>query len=223
LENKISAERADGIFGSNWSAVIQQATYSIQNDFLSRQLIFPEQYRRTQAGSITLGWKFELVNKPGGELSGVIPLTFEQKIDIYSGINLSPEKRDAWVCGKQIIGSGIANCILATDNLSTLQCAINNLMPIYKFVQQRPEIYFACKALNCRTFHPQRKWDGNRPLAVQVLWSAENGILTPYIKFDSPLMLNGNDAGYTLLNALRQIGVHDVNGLNASNCSCFAR
>lgn len=45
------------------------------------------------------------------------------------------------------------------------------MIPIKDYVKMHPDIYFACKALNYRTF--AEKWDGNRPLSVQVNWSAE--------------------------------------------------
>ena len=78
LENKISAERAQQILGPNWSNIIKQSTLKLKDKFCNRKLIFKEQEGRTRAGSITLGWKFELVNKNNGELSGKLSLTSKE-------------------------------------------------------------------------------------------------------------------------------------------------
>lgn len=47
-----------------------------------------------------MGWKFELLNKPGGELSGIMDLSREQIIDVHAGTNLPDDKRNAMVNGE---------------------------------------------------------------------------------------------------------------------------
>ena len=88
LENKTNSERAAQLFGPYWSNIIQNATSNLQYEFESRPLIYRDSYRRTEAGAITLGWKFELLNVDSGALSGDMLLTREQVIDVYAGTNL---------------------------------------------------------------------------------------------------------------------------------------
>ena len=221
LENKITPERAESVLGCNWSNIIQQSTRSLCNEFNGRSLVFKVPYRRTKAGSITLGWKFEiLVGNPAGDLSGIIPLTIAQKKDILSGNNLPLDKRNALVNGVPIENSGIADYIIVNSNVRTIQEAADSLLRIDDaFVQHNNiDMYFACKALNYRSLHNPPKWDGNRPLAVQVFWNAENGKLTPHIAFDRPLVVRGNEVAQQLRNALEQLGIRTTNDITERNC-----
>lgn len=112
LENKTNSERAEQLFGADWENIISNATLALQDEFLSRILIYKEKLGRTDKGAITLGWKFELLNVESGQLSGNMRLSREQMIDVYAGTNLKGDKRDAFVNGKQIPFSGVANYIL---------------------------------------------------------------------------------------------------------------
>ncbi len=77
--------------------------------------------------------------------------------------------------GIKIKNSGVANYMLRTDVLNNPQHIINNLQTIEDYVKMHPDVYFACKALNYRTF--KKKFDGDRPLAVQIDWENRDGIL----------------------------------------------
>lgn len=77
IENKMSAKRAKQLFGEDWIDIIEQSTTAIQDKFYERMLIYKNGFKRTEKGSITLGWKFELLNKRGGDLSGKMLLTDE--------------------------------------------------------------------------------------------------------------------------------------------------
>lgn len=220
LENKISAKRASQILGENWADIIMASTLSIKQEFYSRPLIYKESYARTECGSITLGWKFEFVNKPGGHLSGRMPLTREQLLDVYSGANLSPDKRNASVDGVKIPNSGVANYVLMYDKISsdTVQKIVNILIPVENYVEMYPDIFFACKALNYRTF--SQKYDGNRPLSVYINWRVENGRLTPHFVFDEPLKVGGDAVAKNLLYCLKTLGINNTDQINISNVSC---
>ena len=152
IENKMSAERAEQLFGEDWIDIIEHSTTAIQDKFYERMLIYKNGFRRTEKGSITLGWKFELLNKSGGDLSGKMLLTDEQVVDVYAGSNLSPDKKNASVCGQIIRDSGVANYILMDENVYSAQDVIDKMIPIREYVMMHPDIYFACKALNYRTF-----------------------------------------------------------------------
>ena len=216
LENKTNAERAEQLFGSDWENIISNATTALQDEFLSRMLIYKEKLGKTDKGAITLGWKFELLNVKSGQLSGNMQLTQDQIIDVYAGTNLKGDKRDAIVNGEQIPFSGVANYILFENTpVNSTQEAINSLVSIEDYVDSHPDVYFACKALNYRTF--REKYDGNRPLAVYVDWSAKNGKLGYKIQFDTPLKQGGDYAYERLKTAMDLLGVKTTDDLDDSN------
>lgn len=216
LENKINHERAEQLFGSEWMKIISDAITPLKNNFSTKSLIYKSKHGRTEAGSITLGWKFELLNVLSGKLSGNMNLSRKQLIDVYAGSNLSYDKKNSTVNGKIIPNSGVANYMLFEDvSINTTQSVFDNLVPITKYVDQHPNIYFACKALNYRTF--SQKYDGDRPLAVYVDWSIDNDKLCHRLCFDQPLLVGGNDACKKLLSALTQLRVLSTEGLNQSN------
>lgn len=213
LENKTNAERAEALFGGNWENIIIDATSSIRSAFENKKLIFKNSFRRTQRGSITLGWKYEFVNKSGGELSGPVNLTHEQIVDVYAGTHLPLDKRNAAVNGVVIRNSGVATHILMNDNANSIQDVIDNLCTIEEYVEDNPLIYFACKALNYRTF--ESRYDGNRPLSVYVDWYVKNGQLCHNLIFDSPLSVKGDDVAEKLERSLKMIGVSTTDDITA--------
>lgn len=205
IENKTNAVRAKALFGDDWENIIMQATESIRDVFENKKLIYKSAAARTERGAITLGWKYELLNKTGGGLSGLVELTREQIIDVYAGTHISKDKRDARVNGEIIENCGIANCILMNDGVKTTQEIIDSLYTIEDYVDMYPTVYFACKALNYRTF--RNKYDGNRPLSVYVDWYVENGHLCHNLVFDSPLSVGGDEVANNLLAALEELGI----------------
>jgi hypothetical protein len=215
IENKMSAERAEQLFGSEWEVVIENSTTAIKDRFAERMLIYRNRFKRTNKGAITLGWKFELMNKNSGDLSGKMILTEEQVIDVYAGNNLSDDKRNASVCGNIIPDSGVANYILIDESVKTAQEVIDKMIPIQEYVRNHPEIFFACKALNYRTF--EEKWDGNRPLSVQVDWSAEDGKLVPELVFDRPLQVKGNEVAERLIMYMNKLHIKNTDDINDNN------
>ena len=206
LENKMSTERAQEIFGDAWQNVIRATTAKIKNSFEKSMLIYLEKHKRTEKGAITLGWKFEFVNKPNGKLSGLIVLTEDQVADVYAGTSLPANKRDALVNGREIHDSGVADYILIEDHeYHSLQDVINTLQTIEHYEHANPNIYFACKALNYRTY--KHKYDGNRPLAVFVDWYITNGKLDCSLRFDDPLNYRGTAAAEQLTYALDLLNI----------------
>ncbi len=215
IENKMSAERAQQLFGDNWVDIIEQSTTAIKERFEERMLIYKNKFKRTEKGAITLGWKFELLNKNSGELSGKMLLTDEQVIDVYSGGNLSEDKRNAMVNGKVIENSGVANYILVSEKVYSAQDVVDKMIPIDEYVVAHPDIYFACKALNYRTF--AGKWDGDRPLSVQVNWNAKDNKLVPELVYNKPLMVKGNEAATRLLNYMDQLNIKTTDDIDDDN------
>ena len=215
IENKMSAERAKQLFGINWELIIEQSTTAIRDKFEERMLIYKNKFKRTEKGAITLGWKFELLNKNSGELSGKMLLTEEQVIEVYAGSNLSEDKRNAMVCGQVIENSGIANYILMDEDVHSAQDLIDKMIPITEYVKLHPNIYFACKALNYRTF--AGKWDGDRPLSVQVFWNAEKNKLVPKLVYDKPLMIKGNEVAGRLLQYMKLLNIKTTDDIDDDN------
>ena len=74
-----------------------------------------------------------------------------------------------------------------------------------------PTVYFACKALNYRTFY--NKYDGNRPLSVYVDWYVENGQLCHDLVFDSPLSVGGDEVADNLIAALEELGIETTDDI----------
>lgn len=216
LENKTNSERAEQLFGGNWENIISTATTNIKESFLSRPLIYKEKFGRTDAGAITLGWKFELLNVLSGQLSGVMKLSRDQVIDVYAGTNLTSDKKDASVNRIIVPNSGISNYILFENQaFGSVQHVIDSLITIEDYVDLNPNVYFACKALNYRTL--RKKYDGNRPLAVYVDWHVNNGKLAHQIHFDTPLRQGGDYAFAKLKAALDSLGVETTNDLTSCN------
>jgi len=213
IENKTNAVRAKALFGDDWENIIMQATESIRDVFENKKLIYKSAAARTERGAITLGWKYELLNKTGGGLSGLVELTREQIIDVYAGTHISKDKRDARVNGVIIKNCGIANFILMNDSVKTTQEIIDSLYTIEDYVDMYPTVYFACKALNYRTFY--NKYDGNRPLSVYVDWYVENGQLCHNLVFDSPLSVGGNEVADNLIVALNELGIDTTDDITA--------
>ena len=215
IENKMSAERAEQLFGADWEQVIEQSTTTISDKFEERMLIYKNKFKRTEKGAITLGWKFELLNKSGGELSGKMLLTNEQVIDVYAGSNLSDDKKHASVCGGNIKNSGVANYVLMDENVHSSQDVIDKMIPIREYVRLHPEIFFACKALNYRTF--EEKWDGDRPLSVQVDWSSTDDKLVPKLVYDKPLKVKGNEVAGRLLQYMEKLRIKTTDDIDDNN------
>lgn len=213
LENKISKERAQQLFGKNWSKIIKQSIDKLKPTFQSKTLIYKEQEGHTEKGSITLGWKFELVNKISGALSDEIILVEDQVIDVYAGTNLEDEKKNARVNEKIINDSGVANFILIGETgFKNAQEVIDKLISVKDYVKQHPKVYFACKALNYRTL--KDKWDGDRPLAVYVEWSASSGKLSHSLVFNKPLEKKGNEVAKKLKTSLEILNITTIDDID---------
>lgn len=215
LENKTNSQRAEQLFGSGWREIIFNSTVAISNRFMERMLVYKDALGRTEKGAITLGWKFELLNKQGGDLSGRMALSSQQVYDVYAGSNLSSDKRNAMVNGRVVRDSGVADYILMTDRVGSAQEIIERMVPIKEYIQVHPNIYFACKALNYRTF--KQKYDGNRPLAVQVDWKIRNGKMTYDLIFNKPLEMNGTEMAERLLKCMRRLSIHTTDDIDEGN------
>lgn len=219
LENKITANRAEQLLGEDWKQIIQNSLLKIKDKFQKRYLIYKKRKYPTKEGSITLGWKFEFVNRNSGSLSGQLEVTSKQLMDIYAGTKINKSKKDAYVNGKTIKNSGIANYIInyTPKGKESLQNIINKIEPIESYIMENNKIFFACKALNYRTF--KNKYDGNRPLSVYIDWKIKNEKLYPEFIFDEPLLKRGNYAAENLIDSLKKLNIKTTEDINSSNVS----
>ncbi len=76
LENKISLKRAKQILGEDDTDIIKESIEKIKDEFKS-PLVFISKFKKTEAGAITIGWKFELTNKLNGAKSSEMLLNNE--------------------------------------------------------------------------------------------------------------------------------------------------
>lgn len=214
IENKMKPERAEVLLGSNWKNIIIDSISNLTDEFNNRNLIFKSNFGNTQEGSITLGWRFELLDVKSGNLSKKINLSKSQIIDIYSGNNLPEEKKNAKVNGKIITNSGEANYMLRGDGFSDAQEIIDELKTIEDYIHCHPKVYFSCKAVNYRTY--DKKFEKARSLAVFVKWSIKNNQLTPELIFNEPLLKDSNEIANDLKDCLNKRNIKTTRDITDS-------
>lgn len=210
LENKISLDRAIEILGSDAQSIIERSIAKIKKTFEDDYLVYFKPYKKTKALSLTMGWKFEFINKLGGKKCGIIDLTDQQKIDIYAGTNLNLDKKNSSVNGETVINSGVANYIITIDAPNKdLNYYLSKMQPIEHFAKQQ-DIYFVCKALNYRA--NKDKWDGDRSLSVYVNWFLDQeGKLQGKLVFEKPLSVKGHSIGKNIKNLLATLQINKNN------------
>lgn len=209
LENKVSLERAEEIFGKQASSIIQSSIETIQNDFLDDFLVYFKKGNRTESKCLRIGWKFEFINKHGGKRSGEIQLSDSQKKDIYSGVNLNKDKKNSKVNGVMIPNSGVANFMLEVDSIhNNLYYYLDRLADVDRFAVAQ-KVYFACKAINYRAI--KNKWDGNRPLSVYIDWNLVGNKVFARVIMDEPLVKKANEIGLNIRRILNQLKISNSN------------
>lgn len=225
LENKMKSDRAEQIFGEDWKEIIENNTKRIADKFEEAPVLFMDQRKKTEPGSMTLGWRFELFNKPQGELSGKMEdMTTQQVYEVYAGEKLEERKRDAKVNGRVIPNSGVADYILVTDEVESAQDIIDRMQPIGEYVEENPDVYFGCKALNYRS--KKKKIEGNRSLSVQVDWHVENEKLSVDIEYEEPLMRDGKQMksiAESCLKALKKKDATELSDVEVEDISVYKK
>ena len=224
FENKISAKRAAEIFGDDWSQMMRDATCKLYDVLTSRQLINKVGRGRIEPGSITLGWRCDILNKRSGDASVPFVTDVATKVEIITGSTLPADKRDAYVNGVVTPGSGVANLVFCADKgmPSDVSELLEMCVSPVEYAEQMPDMYLAAKAVNYRMI--KAKCDGNRPLLVPVRWSAEDGRMSAELRFDEPLEHGAWDMCSLLLATMRALGIETVDDLpdEADTVSCDA-
>jgi len=211
LENKISYARAKELFGASTDEILKTSIQSILPNFQKQNLVYLTAGEKTQEKVIKLGWKFELLNVGTGKLAGTVDLTKDQVLDVYSGLNLPQDKKDALINGNIVTNSGVANYMMVVNqdlNLTVDYC-VKKMSKMEDYIALHPQIFFACKALNYRLI--DGKWDGDRPLAVYVDWRLKNNKITASLNYNTPLQVNGNTVGNRVKEILNQLEIDKTN------------
>lgn len=189
LANKLTPTDAENLLGEDWEKIVIDAISLIQHKFEDTKL-----YAKTKKNGsrYTLGWRMEVANKPR-KLSAKLQLPEDEIINvIYRGKSLSDEKKNAYVLGKEVKNSGIADFLLEGDkeDFKSIDDVLNSIQDLN--LLSTDNVYLIFTASN---YFPDkvRKIEGNRYLAVYVNWTISNNKLTPKIIFDEPLKKKGVD------------------------------
>lgn len=219
IENKIMPDRAREILGENYKDQLIKILEPLKSTFEKKRLIFHDKFGNTDAGSITLGWRFEISKKESGELCVDAELSKDQILNAYCGTTLSKSKRNSNINDSIVENSGVANYIVVidVDENTVLSDIISNMHYIENFIHTKgnEKLYFVFKALNYRSLTDQ--WEGNRCLAVYIDWFIENSKLNYNIVLDNPLGVFGHNAAYQLKNCLSDLNIENAHQLNNSN------
>ena len=214
FENKISAARAEEIFGDEWSDRLKAATPELTEVVSQRQLIDKEGHGRTEAGSMILGWRADIMNKPSGAASVPFVTDEKTKLEIITGENSSDDKRNALVNGSKVDGSGIANLVFHADNGVPRDASelIARCVTPEQEAKSMPDMYLAAKAVNYRML--KNKYDGNRPLLISANYQrTDDGKLCIDIDGDHPLEHGATEMFFKLHDTLEECGIKGIEEL----------
>ena len=212
MGNKLKASDMEAYLGPGWEDVVIRATTSLRDKFSNALLLYADKKHPTCANSITVGWKLEIADRARA-LSVPIPLTDQEIRDyVYKGTNLTLDKKNSYVNGMLIEGSGVADYLITT-NESNIKCADDVINQMEKIdLADIGETYFIFTANNYRT--DVDKADGPRSLAVRVEWECINSKLEPTICYDQPLIYTGErDMAPLVKKAMRNLGKRNISEL----------
>lgn len=213
VENKITKDRAISIFGKDYKEVIKKSVKPIIEKFDEFPLIYKDKKGNVEEGSITMGWRFEILNKPR-KLSSPLNLKTKEIVDcFYKGKNMNEDKKDSKVNGEVIKNSGIAEYILICneEEINTYEDVFKLMLDLDKY---KPEqLYISFISNNYRTL--KDKIDGSRALAVYVDWEYKNNILDYNIKFEEPLEYTGKELSKILKSNMKMPKM-DINKIKFS-------
>lgn len=190
IENKMKLARANQIFGNGWGEKFQDTLNElvrIANDNLSP----------INQNSLTLGYRADLMTAKTRRLSAEIEISTESTLEAYAGRLLPDSKRHAFVNGRQILNSGVAEQILirSAQELTSAQDVIDSLMPLVDYANTS-SLYLCCSAVNYRT---GGKFERSRPLLLTYEYDLdEHGNVTSVLTSSNPLERTSTDAALRL-------------------------
>ena len=230
LENKLTAERSEKIYGKNWKKIIkkqimQKNSFEVNQCWLKK---FPytsleENFRKfpvinfkkgKKSYGIVLGWRIEIedLHAPTVGLRLLSGKIKQNIIDqILWGKGCSTEMRDAKI-GKEIIKeSGIPKYILIKDPecIKTADDVFENIQDIRKHAKSHNKVRNAFFTQNL-TWSKTKGWKtegDSRSFAVWIKWRAVKGKLSGRPVLDKPFTKTAKDIQNELWSALEKIGL----------------
>lgn len=162
MENKVTADRAFHIYGSKYEDIVKKQNSKLKDKFLSAPLIYFQKKKRTQKGTIALGWRYEIMyesakKKPNGSESGLreMGVRIEEEVypQIFWGEGCTPRHRDAKVNGITVLNSGIPDWIFIKnkEGVKGPQDIFDHLHPIKEFAKTHKDLDVTYLAHNYRT------------------------------------------------------------------------
>jgi len=206
VENKISPARAKSIHGENWSEIVGSLIGTIRGNFQGEPLIYFKEKGRVEAGSIKIGWRYEMEYKSSRNLKARILQDISKQVWFNEGCE--KKYRDALVDGKTVPNSGIPDYCLEKDpnELRSSSDIFDNLMPMKEFASSHSEIDGVFLAQNYRAHKDSQEGD-SRDLAVWVDWKVVNEKLDGKIVFDKPLNTKSGDVLRQLKKCFEAMGI----------------
>ena len=164
-ENKISTDRFNSIFKDHPEEAVKVLD-NISQVIKEKRTAFDDIGSKKK--SVTLGFRLDAVQKPR-VLSTDIKIHPDIQKEILSGANLSDGKRDSYVNGKKVEGSGVANYLLKLepdDSFEEGDDVIDKFIPIDDYVDSGEcPMYFSAAAVNDSWSNSSGKYKyENRPL-----------------------------------------------------------
>ena len=164
-ENKISTDRFNSIFKDHPEEAVKVLD-NISQVIKEKRTAFDDIGSKKK--SVTLGFRLDAVQKPR-VLSTDIKIHPDIQKEILSGANLSDGKRDSYVDGKKVEGSGVANYLLKLepdDSFEEGDDVIDKFIPIDDYVDSGEcPMYFSAAAVNDSWSNSSGKYKyENRPL-----------------------------------------------------------
>ena len=226
LENKLTAERSEKIYGKNWEKIIkkqimQKNSFEVNQCWLKKSpcTSLKENFRDFPVVNfknlgVVLGWRIEIEDlhapKVGRRLlSGKIKGNIINQI--LWGKGCSTEMRDAKI-GKEIIKeSGIPDYILIKNPecIKTANDVFENIQDIRKHAKSHNKVRNAFFTQNL-TWSKTKGWKtegDSRSFAVWIKWRAVKGKLNGRPVLDKPFTKTAKDIQNELWSALEKIGL----------------
>jgi len=229
LENKLTAERSEKIYGKNWEKIIkkqimQKNSFEVNQCWLKKSPCtslkedfrdFPVvNFKKGRGYGVVLGWRIEIEDlhapKVGRRLlSGKIKENIINQI--LWGKGCSTEMRDAKI-GKEIIEkSGIPKYILIRDPecIKTADDVFENIQDIRKHAKSHNKVRNAFFTQNL-TWSKTKGWkteSDSRSFAVWIKWRTVKGKLSGRPVLDKPFTKTATDIQNELWSALEKIGL----------------
>ena len=164
-ENKISTDRFNSIFKDHPEEAVKVLD-NISQVIKEKRTAFDDIGSKKK--SVTLGFRLDAVQKPR-VLSTDIKIHPDIQKEILSGANLSDGKRDSYVNGEKVEGSGVANYLLKLDPDDSFEegdDVIDKFISIDDYVDSGEcPMYFSAAAVNDSWSNSSGKYKyENRPL-----------------------------------------------------------